>query len=295
MVARCQNSIVVKKMLTKFLEINSIKGKNMEIKFKKELKLYKLFNSKNHNKNLSHSYHQYYIKLKLHNTTNKGEGKCDYAFIRDYFKQQISKSKIFISFIHFENRKFYKKKTNLNLMRTLFLPLYNFTTTASRVSNLLFIIRLKGKMKLSSKSKLSLKSLGLQKIYRGVIKKKSFEMLKKLEKLKEYLIWGDITDQIAFRLMSKLGRMKINNNIVRISDFTIKQRLKQLKIATLKELILMVCYGNKFRDEILFSLSPLKLRPARFHFSRKVVNNSKFNSYFGFQNKSIRKIIKTLY
>jgi len=93
---------------------------------------------------------------------------------------------------------------------------------AQKGSRLLAVIRIRGKVGIRPDIEAALKALNLHRVNHGVVLEESASLMGTLQKSKDYVTWGEISQDTLSLLLTKRGRL---GGGVRLTDTSAKEKL----------------------------------------------------------------------
>jgi len=149
------------------------------------------------------------------------------------------------------------------------------------------VIRIRGTINVSDKISYTLKNLRLFKPNHLVLVKEEKSNKKMVEKTKDYVAYGEISEEVMTKLLTKRGRIKGNKKIT-------VEYLKENKIKDFESLAKSVLQGKTKLKEV--GINPVfRLHPPRKGHKRKGIKKPfTLGGALGYRGQEINKLIVSM-
>jgi len=155
-------------------------------------------------------------------------------------------------------------------------------------NNLLVIIRIRGNVGVRKEIRETLKMLRLNRVNHAVVVPNTPSYQGMLQKVKDYVTWGEISKETLALLLEKRGLLEGNKRLT--NDFL----LENLKIKSIEELAEKI-YNGKIKLSEVPKLKPVfRLHPPRGGFARKKRRPYRDGGELGYRGTDINKLIKRM-
>lgn len=148
------------------------------------------------------------------------------------------------------------------------------------------VIRIRGSVNLSPQLKKTLELLRLHKVNHLVLVKEEKQLKKMIEKIQDFVAFGEINQETLAKLVLKRGRLAGDKRIE-------KEFFKENKLKDENELAEKVLNGTRFED---FGLKPVfRLTPPKKGFEREGIKKSFVaGGALGYRGEKINELIKKM-